>query len=410
MDRISGLSDELLVKILSFVPTEVAVSTSILSKRWKFVWMWVRKLEFVMNHFGPDIALQDFINKNLPLLRAPVIEKFRLQCFYKSFRPEDINKWVGITVSRCIRELDINYFSFCHKEELAMLLPSSLYTCKSLVTLKLTGHRLLVDVPRTVSLPSLKTLLLHEVTYSTEDSLRLLLSYCPLLEDLVIGRDSDDHIRGIIIISPSLQRLTLPIDGGASYSNEYVIVTPSLKYIKVENYAAEGFSYLVAHMPKVEEADIIAENQHHLEKLFESITSVKRHSLNVWVNEEEEYMYHDGIYFSQLEYLKLCISFDYWLKLLFRLLQDSPKLRVLKLYVSCDDSGKYEAGSWNNDQSSVPECLLESLESFEFAGYRGRPEERDFVSFIFKNACRLKSSSITAPLYPDEETCSSTET
>ncbi|KAF3549939.1 hypothetical protein DY000_02002766, partial [Brassica cretica] len=117
-----------------------------------------------------------------------------------------------------------------------MLLPSSLYTCKSLVTLKLTGHRLLVDVPRTVSLPSFKTLLLHEVTYSTEDSLRLLLSYCPLLEDLVIGRDSDDHIRGIIIISPSLQRLTLPIDGGASYSNEYVIVTPSLKYIKVENY------------------------------------------------------------------------------------------------------------------------------------------------------------------------------
>ncbi|KAF3549938.1 hypothetical protein DY000_02002767 [Brassica cretica] len=70
MDRISGLSDELLVKILSFVPTEVAVSTSILSKRWKFVWMWVSKLEFVMNHFGPDIALQDFINKNLPLLKS----------------------------------------------------------------------------------------------------------------------------------------------------------------------------------------------------------------------------------------------------------------------------------------------------------------------------------------------------
>ncbi|CAN7008482.1 unnamed protein product [Brassica rapa subsp. trilocularis] len=267
MDRISGLSDGLLVKILSFVPTEVAVPTSILSKRWKFVWMWVPKLEFVMNHFDPDIALEDFINKNLPLLRAQVIEKFRLQCFYKSFRPEEINKWVGITVSRCIRELNINFFSCYHKEELPMLLPSSLYTCKSLVTLKLTGHRLLVDVPRTVSLPSLKTLLLREVTYSTEDSLRLLLSYCPLLEDLVIGRYSDDNIRGIIIISPSLQRLTLAIDGGASYSNEYVIVTPSLKYIKVENYAAERFSYLVSHMSKVEEADIIAENQHHLEKL-----------------------------------------------------------------------------------------------------------------------------------------------
>ncbi|XP_018466450.2 FBD-associated F-box protein At2g26860 [Raphanus sativus] len=410
MDRISGLSDELLVKILSFAPTEVAVSTSILSKRWKFVWMWVPKLEFVMNHFRPDIALQDFIDKNLPLLRAPVIEKFRLQCFSKSFRPEDINRWVGITISRCIRELDINYFAFSHNDELAMLLPSSLYTCKSLVTLKLNGHRIHVDVPRTVSLPSLKNLLLREVTYSAEDSLRLLLSYCPLLEDLVIARERGDNIRGIVVISPSLQRLTLPIDGGTSDSNEYVIVAPSLKYITVEHYAAYGFSYLVAHMPKVEEADIVAENQRHLEKILESVTSVKRISLCVWVNEEEEYMYHDGIYFSQLEHLKLCISFDYWLKLLFRLLQDSPKLRVLKLYISCDDSRKYKAGSWNNNQSSVPECLLESLESFEFAGYRGRPEERDFVSFIFKNACRLKSSSIMAPLYPDEESCSSTET
>ncbi|KAL0741139.1 hypothetical protein Bca4012_082652 [Brassica carinata] len=91
MDRISGLSDELLVRILTFVPTKVAVSTSLLSKRWEFVWTWVPKLEFVDNKYGSDLAIRDFIKKNLPLLKPPVIETFRLKCF-SSFPPEEITQ------------------------------------------------------------------------------------------------------------------------------------------------------------------------------------------------------------------------------------------------------------------------------------------------------------------------------
>ncbi|KAF2619712.1 hypothetical protein F2Q68_00041538 [Brassica cretica] len=49
MGRISGLSDELLVKILRLVPTKVAVSTSILSKRWECLWMWLPKLKILLD-------------------------------------------------------------------------------------------------------------------------------------------------------------------------------------------------------------------------------------------------------------------------------------------------------------------------------------------------------------------------
>lgn len=51
--------------------------------------------------------------------------------------------------------------------------------------------------------------------------------------------------------------------------------------------------------------------------------------------------YHVGTVFNRLEHLKLCISSDYWSKLLVRLLKDSPELRILNLYVSVsffDDS------------------------------------------------------------------------
>ncbi|ESQ46525.1 hypothetical protein EUTSA_v10000196mg [Eutrema salsugineum] len=376
MDRISGLSDELLAKILSFVPTKVAVSTSILSKRWEFLWMWASKFELEKNLFGSEIAIKDFINKNLPLLKAPVIESFCIEC-YSSFQPEDINRWVAITVSRFIRELDLDckWFSF---SEPAILLPSSLYTCESLVTLKLNGKKIIVDVPRTVSFPSLKNLLLGSVTYRDKDCLRLLLSYCPVLEDLVIHRESSfDNAQPIVVISPSLLRLTLPIeDDGINCPGEYVLVTPSLKYFKVEDHNGR-FNYLIAHMPEVEEADINVDE--YLERIFESITSVKRLSLCVMYNIQDGYLYRDGIFFSQLDHLKLCISFDYWSKLLFRLLQDSPKLRVLSLTVDIEGRfKKYEPINWNNDQISVPSCLLESLETFEFDGYMGKQEERDF--------------------------------
>ncbi|KAG7572580.1 F-box domain [Arabidopsis suecica] len=397
MDRISGLSDELLVKVLRFLPTKEVVSTSILSKRWEVLWLWVPKLNFVMNHYESDLPIQDFITKNLLLLKAQVIESFHLQCFNSSFKPEDIKHWVETTISRRVRELIINYcdLSWLDKPVVLLAIPSSLYTCTSLVTLKLIGDTIIVDVPRTVCLPSLKTLKLDSVAYSSEDSLRLLLSYCPVLEDLTINRDRHDNVKTLVIIVPSLLRLNLPIDGAYSCDG-YVIVTPSLKYFKVPGLYEEDFSYLIMHMPKVEEADLSVEQD--VERLFESITSVKRLSLSVLLDIEDESMYHNGIYFNQLEHLNLHIYRDNWSKLLVRLLEDSLKLRVLKLVVEDDPSfdEEYEHTSWKyNDESSVPKCLLDSLEIFEFAGYTRRPEERDFVSYILKHACHLKSSSIS---------------
>ncbi|RZC49420.1 hypothetical protein C5167_017846 [Papaver somniferum] len=46
MDQISNLSDDVLVIILSLVPTEQAVTTSFLSKRWKFLWNLLPELDF----------------------------------------------------------------------------------------------------------------------------------------------------------------------------------------------------------------------------------------------------------------------------------------------------------------------------------------------------------------------------
>lgn len=45
-DRISSLSDDLLIRILLRVPTKDAVATTFLSKRWRFVWSMLPRLTY----------------------------------------------------------------------------------------------------------------------------------------------------------------------------------------------------------------------------------------------------------------------------------------------------------------------------------------------------------------------------
>ncbi|CAA7047972.1 unnamed protein product [Microthlaspi erraticum] len=387
MVRISELSDELLIKILSFLPTKSAVSTGILSKQWEFLWTWLPKLEFD-DYFitdDPDSTLrfQEFINKKLPLHRAPVIESLVLRFCHCTLQPENIKLWVGIAVSRFVRELSIGYF--CSGSDVP--LPSSLYTSDSLTTMKLEGSKIVLDVPPAVCLPSLKTLKLGRVTYSNEDSLGLLLSQCLVLEDLCVVRDRhEDNLIEVVVNVPSLQRLTLEVYQRSS--GGYVIVTPSLKYFKFVDFS-ETFSCLIEHIPKLEEADIRVCQE--FETLLKSIASVRLLSVLALCNNPEESVYSVSTIFNQLEHLKFGIYSDDWSKLLIWLLGNSPKLRVLNISIDHDpELDVYEPVTW----SSVPECLLKTLETFEFKDYMATQEERDFLSFFFKHACCLTSTSI----------------
>nr|VDD13931.1 unnamed protein product [Brassica oleracea] len=55
MDRISSLPDDLILKIVSFPRTEVAITTSLLSKGWRDVWKHVPKLEYYQRGLGGSV-------------------------------------------------------------------------------------------------------------------------------------------------------------------------------------------------------------------------------------------------------------------------------------------------------------------------------------------------------------------
>lgn len=253
--------------------------------------MWLPKLEYISRCFECkgfkseyESSLRCFLDRSIPLHRASVIESLRLDLAYSGCKAEDIKLWIVIAVSRFLRELEVCYLDHLDKNN---ILPSSLYASKSLVTLKLSGN-IRLDVPRMVGLPSLKTLQLRHLKLLDGQSFRKLLSICPVLENLsVMLYGGYVNMGKITVIIPSLLSLSLEIPStGLQYGlvDGLVIDTPSLKYLKLEDYDNNNHSCLIEDMPQVEEAYLDVKCP-DIERLIGSITSVKRLTLSLEVNQ-----------------------------------------------------------------------------------------------------------------------------
>ncbi|CAN6803062.1 unnamed protein product [Brassica oleracea var. botrytis] len=121
MDRLSQLPDDLLIKILSFVPTKDDVAMSILSKRWLSLWTSVPRVIFYdfseedsdEDEEGNEIhairSLSQFVFGTLLLHKAAVLERFHLNTTSECSLSQ-IGLWVRIAVDRFVHNLKISFF------------------------------------------------------------------------------------------------------------------------------------------------------------------------------------------------------------------------------------------------------------------------------------------------------------
>ncbi|XP_074273923.1 F-box/LRR-repeat protein At3g58900-like isoform X2 [Silene latifolia] len=235
IDRISGLPDELLGHILSFLPTRCAVSTSILSTRWRYLFTLTDCLSFddapCFANSGGNKKIEiirkrrfkKFVYNVLELHQISLIKKFSLVC-RGTYSKSHLNAWVSNIVKKGVQE--IHYSVDVPKDGL----PDDLLVCETLVRLNMTENGLhAIKTPLSPRLPSLKILCLDHVSFADYDSMQRLFSSCELLEELTL-KLCDLYVSGHAIISTGVLKV-LTIDDCAFHEGLFEIDAPNLAYL-----------------------------------------------------------------------------------------------------------------------------------------------------------------------------------
>ncbi|XP_010451456.1 PREDICTED: putative F-box/FBD/LRR-repeat protein At3g49480 [Camelina sativa] len=368
-DRISELSDDLLVEILLFLPTKEAVATTFLSKRWRFVWRKLPRLDYKETGNSSSKSVWWFLDESMGFHNAPSVENLRINLGVQCPVDADVATCVAKAVDRCLRKLYfyLDWFS----ERITM--PKSLYTCKTLTELILMG-KILVDVPCEADLPSLYKLVLNNVVFKDEDSHVRLLSSCPVLKDLDVTRPDnvDDNVRKFTVKVPSLLRLTymslfFQEDDDDDSDVSLVIDTPDLVYLDIID-GLENSSCSINHMPRLMRA-LIDVDFYPDDNFLTSLSSIEYlelspgedHTIVPWCN---------AVIYTLL---KECIISRFHPDLcesLVVLLSNCPKLEVLMV-----DSKYKFFPSYAFQPGSVPKCLSSHLMIFKWKAYEGTEVE-----------------------------------
>ncbi|KAJ4907987.1 FBD-associated F-box protein [Raphanus sativus] len=410
-DKISKLPDSLISQILSHLPTtKEAVRTSVLSKRWRSLYLLIPALTVNANEFPNHNAFVGFIDRFLGFSREQnsILHRCKLTIHKNVINdsPPCVTRLIDSVASSKLNHLDVECLV---NRKFLEAVPQSLYVCDTLVYLRL--HRVSFGEFESFSLPCLKTMVLEHNVYANDTSLELFISHCSVLEDLSIVRMEPDNIKVLRVCSKTLTSLHIDYffgedddfdDEGFERDGSGVFINaPKLEFLKFEDDLSD--SKIITNSGSLAKVDIVfvfSENdtadlidlpkRDMIRNFFTSISRVTDLKLSSHI---VEFLYYNNQFdplvlprFCNLSRLKLKISKS-CLKMLPTLLKRCPNLKTLILVLDFDTS---DEKALVIRASSVPRCLLSSLEHVEIKCLNGGPARMEVARYIVENSLVLK--------------------
>ncbi|PIA65602.1 hypothetical protein AQUCO_00100833v1 [Aquilegia coerulea] len=207
-DRLSGLPDDIIQEIFSFLDMKVIVRTSILSKKWRNFWISFPNLYFLLGRSKVNKKTQRnyftyFVNQVLLLRDTSDINKFRVSC-YEGLHVSYIRTWLTFPLRRNIPEVHLQL-----KFPDSFKVPNEIFTSNiKVLRLQQFGKSEVVMPTSLCSASKLKSLELVGFKLPKADSNGNVLLSCAVLENLIIS-DCGNHFKTLTISTPQLKSLEL---------------------------------------------------------------------------------------------------------------------------------------------------------------------------------------------------------
>uniref|UniRef100_A0A1J3EIC4 Putative F-box/FBD/LRR-repeat protein n=2 Tax=Noccaea caerulescens TaxID=107243 RepID=A0A1J3EIC4_NOCCA len=407
---INALPDSLISQILLWLPTKDSAKTSVLSTRWRNMWLDVPGLDFDFTSITPPSSKAAAINNVIERLMESRLQTLKMKYDDSNVYLFGISNLITTVINRGVEHLDLESGRCWNiTKDFTPLdlykrrtLPLDIYKSKTLVSLKL-GEVELVNPGFVVSLPCLKLMQLENVMCSNGDPLILekLILGCPVLEDLTVGWGFGHNLPFLRVRSQTLKRFCVTSPHCAT-AKGVEIDAPGLKYMNFRNDLTDRV--VVKNLKSLFMIDIDA--RFHLNTMKERVISDflggisgVRHMIISQPTLEVLHPYFKLGQVSKFRNLsRLEASFcNLLLQVLPDFLQSFPNLKHLTLYLVRVKDQEPE----NLKLTIVPRCLLSTLECVEIKEETGMKRARngkkhqkkirmEAVRYILENSLVLK--------------------
>lgn len=264
IDMISELPTNILHHILSFITTKEAGRTSIVSKRWRYLWVSVPTLCFNQEEF--PVNFENYVDTVL-LIREDESNILKYHLIISDHIDHDVlDRWLQYATKRNVHELDCEFLSTC-EFNCHRTVPDCLLMCHSLEKLKLAVPQWKLVLGDSVGLSNLTTMHLKGVITSS-NSLSRLVSSCPILEELCL---EDCNFKVLKISANELKRLTIARCIFDSF-NKIEIHTPKL--LSLNYYSGKAQGCILHDMSSLVNASLMLFNLEYSKKYSSKIWSI----------------------------------------------------------------------------------------------------------------------------------------
>ncbi|KAH7859869.1 hypothetical protein Vadar_006453 [Vaccinium darrowii] len=249
-DCLVKLPEPLLHHILSYLSMNDVIRTSVLAKRWRYLWLYVPCLTFspMMKMIRSEEVA--FINRSLLLHKSLNVQKLNIT-FYYSTEALVLDSWIHFALTRNVNQLYLD-FTRCSSHSSKYTLHDIIFKCSSLTVLALKSCR--IQLPVKIKLSSLKTLSFEDVSFYG-GPVNDLLSSCSNLEDLSFANCFMANNPNLAIMNSGVK--TLKIWGGRFLKNSRsVIIAPFIVSFELIGARVSKF-YVIKRMESLRSASIV---------------------------------------------------------------------------------------------------------------------------------------------------------